>query len=46
LVATDFTGFQGPRTPAQGAAADIRLATLPDGGPAGSFFEDAGAIPW
>lgn len=38
LVATDFTGFQGPRTPEQGAATPIRLATLPDGGPTGSFF--------
>jgi NAD(P)-dependent dehydrogenase (short-subunit alcohol dehydrogenase family) len=46
LVATDFTGFQGPRTPEQGAATAIRLATLPDGGPTGSFFEDAGPIPW
>ncbi|WP_329550999.1 SDR family oxidoreductase [Streptomyces sp. NBC_00696] len=46
LVATDFTGFQGPRTPEQGAAAAIRLATLPDGGPTGSFFEDAGVVPW
>lgn len=46
LVATDFTGFQGPRTPEQGAATAIRLATLPDGGPSGSFFEDGGVVPW
>ncbi|MFD3481734.1 SDR family oxidoreductase [Streptomyces sp. NPDC058665] len=46
LVATDFTGFQAPRTPEQGAATAIRLATLPDGGPTGSFFEDAGLVPW
>jgi NAD(P)-dependent dehydrogenase (short-subunit alcohol dehydrogenase family) len=46
LVATDFTGFQGPRTPEQGAATVIRLATLPDGGPTGSFFEDDGVVPW
>jgi NAD(P)-dependent dehydrogenase (short-subunit alcohol dehydrogenase family) len=46
LVATDFTGFFGPRTPEQGAATAIRLATLPDGGPTGSFFEDDGIIPW
>lgn len=46
LVATDFTGFQAPRTPQQGAATPIRLATLPDGGPTGSFFEDDGVIPW
>jgi NAD(P)-dependent dehydrogenase (short-subunit alcohol dehydrogenase family) len=46
LVATDFTGFHGPRTPEQGAAAAIRLAMLPDGGPTGSFFEDDGVVPW
>ncbi|MFJ3974381.1 SDR family oxidoreductase [Streptomyces sp. NPDC090021] len=46
LVATDFTGFQGPRTPEQGATTAIRLATLPDGGPTGSFFEDDGVVPW
>ncbi|MEU6611399.1 SDR family oxidoreductase [Streptomyces shenzhenensis] len=46
LVATDFTGFQAPRTPEQGAATAIRLATLPDDGPTGSFFEDDGVIPW
>ncbi|WP_189967190.1 SDR family oxidoreductase [Streptomyces violascens] len=46
LVATDFTGFHGPRTPAQGAATPIRLATLPDDGPTGSFFEDDGVVPW
>jgi NAD(P)-dependent dehydrogenase (short-subunit alcohol dehydrogenase family) len=45
LVATDFTGFYG-RPPADGAATAIRLATLPDGGPTGSFFEDAGVVPW
>jgi NAD(P)-dependent dehydrogenase (short-subunit alcohol dehydrogenase family) len=46
LVATDFTGCHGPRTPEQGAAIAIRLATLPDDGPTGSFFEDDGVIPW
>ncbi|MFJ1754099.1 SDR family oxidoreductase [Kitasatospora sp. NPDC088134] len=46
LVATDFTGFHGPRTPAQGAATPIRLATLPDDGPTGCFFEDDGVVPW
>ncbi|WP_062347270.1 SDR family oxidoreductase [Herbidospora yilanensis] len=45
LVATDFTGFTG-RTPEEGAATAIRLATLPDDGPTGGFFEDAGVIPW
>ncbi|MFF4451998.1 SDR family oxidoreductase [Streptomyces goshikiensis] len=46
LVATDFNGFHGPRTPGQGAAVAIRLATLPDGGPSGAFFDDGGEIPW
>lgn len=46
LVATDFTGFHGSRTPEQGAATAIRMATLPDGGPTGSFFDDTGVVPW
>ena len=46
FVATDLNGFRGVRTPEQGAATAIRLATLPDGGPTGGFFEDAGVIPW
>ena len=45
-VATDFTGFNAPRTPEQGAAIAIRLATLPDDGPRGAFFDDEGAVPW
>ena len=46
FVATDLNGFRGPATPEQGAATAIRLASLPDGGPTGGFFEDAGTIPW
>ncbi|WP_198320649.1 SDR family oxidoreductase [Actinosynnema pretiosum] len=46
LVATDFTGFQAPRTPEQGAATAIRLATLPGGGPSGGFYDDEGPLPW
>jgi NAD(P)-dependent dehydrogenase (short-subunit alcohol dehydrogenase family) len=45
-TATDLNGFHGVRTPAQGAAIAIRLATLPDDGPTGSFFDDAGVVPW
>ena len=45
-VATDFTGFNAPRTPEQGAAIAIRLATLPDDGPRGGFFDDDGTVPW
>jgi NAD(P)-dependent dehydrogenase (short-subunit alcohol dehydrogenase family) len=46
FVATDLNNFAGVRTPAQGAAIAIHLATLPDGGPTGGYFEDAGPIPW
>lgn len=45
-VATDLNGFRGIRTPEQGAAIAITLATLPDDGPTGQFFEDAGPVPW
>ncbi|WP_432825270.1 SDR family oxidoreductase [Dactylosporangium sp. CA-092794] len=44
--ATDLNGFHGVRTPEQGAAIAIRLATLPGDGPTGGFFEDAGTVPW
>jgi NAD(P)-dependent dehydrogenase (short-subunit alcohol dehydrogenase family) len=44
--ATDLNGFRGVRTPEQGAAIGIHLATLPDDGPTGAFFEDAGTVPW
>jgi NAD(P)-dependent dehydrogenase (short-subunit alcohol dehydrogenase family) len=46
FVATDLNGFRGVRTPEQGAAIAIRLATLPDDGPSGGYFEDDGVIPW
>lgn len=46
FVATDLNGFRGVRTPEQGAAIAIKLATLPDDGPTGGYFEDAGQIPW
>ena len=46
FVATDLNGFRGHRTPQQGAATPIRLATLPDDGPTGGFFDDAGPVPW
>jgi NAD(P)-dependent dehydrogenase (short-subunit alcohol dehydrogenase family) len=44
--ATDLNGHRGYRTPEQGAAIAIHLATLPDGGPTGGFFEDAGTVAW
>lgn len=45
-VATDFTGHAPDRTPEQGAAIALRLATLPDDGPRGGFFDDEGVVPW
>jgi NAD(P)-dependent dehydrogenase (short-subunit alcohol dehydrogenase family) len=45
-VATDLNGFRGFRTPQQGAAIAITLAQLPDDGPTGGYFDDAGPIPW
>jgi NAD(P)-dependent dehydrogenase (short-subunit alcohol dehydrogenase family) len=46
FTATDLNNFRGVRTPQQGAAIAIKLATLPDGGPTGGYFDDAGPIPW
>ncbi|MFJ1969238.1 SDR family oxidoreductase [Streptomyces sp. NPDC087903] len=46
FCATDLNNFRGVRTPEQGAAIAIRLATLPDDGPTGGFFDDAGEVPW
>ncbi|WP_370381875.1 SDR family NAD(P)-dependent oxidoreductase [Catenulispora sp. GAS73] len=45
-VATELTDFQGLRTPRQGAAIAIKLATLPDDGPTGQLFDDDGVVPW
>jgi NAD(P)-dependent dehydrogenase (short-subunit alcohol dehydrogenase family) len=45
-VATALTGFQGLRTPKEGAQTAIRLATLPDDGPTGKLFDDDGPVPW
>ncbi|MCY1139244.1 SDR family oxidoreductase [Actinoplanes sp. Pm04-4] len=45
LVATDFTGYTGRPVP-EAAATPIRLATLPDDGPTGTFTNDDGVIPW
>lgn len=44
--ATDLNGHSGPRTPAQGATAAVRLATLDQSGPTGGFFDEDGVVPW
>jgi NAD(P)-dependent dehydrogenase (short-subunit alcohol dehydrogenase family) len=46
FVATDLNGFRGVRTPEEGAAIAIHLATLPDDGPSGGMFNDAGVVAW
>ncbi|MFG1927841.1 SDR family NAD(P)-dependent oxidoreductase [Cryptosporangium sp. NPDC048952] len=46
FVATDLNGFRGHRTPAQGAAIGVQLATLPDDGPSGGYYDDNGPVPW
>lgn len=45
-VATDLNRHTGPRSVEQGAEIIVRLATLPDDGPTGGFFNDAGRVPW
>lgn len=46
FVATDFTGHNAPRSPEQGAAIALHLATLPNDGPRGGFFNEDGPLPW
>ncbi|MFE0776986.1 SDR family oxidoreductase [Streptomyces sp. NPDC058861] len=46
FTATDLNGFRGVRTPRQGAAAAIRLATVEGHEPTGRFFSDEGEVPW
>jgi NAD(P)-dependent dehydrogenase (short-subunit alcohol dehydrogenase family) len=45
-VATDLNGHHGTRTPEQGAAVFLQLATLPDDGPTGTFRDDTSIQPW
>jgi NAD(P)-dependent dehydrogenase (short-subunit alcohol dehydrogenase family) len=45
-VATDFNGFRGQRTPDEGAAVAICLATLDADGPTGAVFEDDTKLAW
>jgi hypothetical protein len=45
-IATDFNNHSGNRTVVQGAKIVIKLATRPDDGPSGGFFNDDGPVPW
>lgn len=44
--ATDMGGWDAPRTPAQGAAVAVRLATLGPDGPTGELHAESGRLPW
>ncbi|ADB30880.1 short-chain dehydrogenase/reductase SDR [Kribbella flavida DSM 17836] len=44
--ATEMGGWDAPRTPAQGAAVAVRLATLPADGPTGELHAEDGRLPW
>jgi NAD(P)-dependent dehydrogenase (short-subunit alcohol dehydrogenase family) len=43
---TDFNNNRGYRTVEQAATVIVRLATLDEGGPTGSFQDENGNIPW
>jgi NAD(P)-dependent dehydrogenase (short-subunit alcohol dehydrogenase family) len=45
-TATDLNQHRGTRTVEQGALVPVRLATLPDDGPTGGFFDEDGPVPW
>ncbi len=46
FTATDLNQHRGTQTVEQGAAAAVRLATLPADGPTGGYFAEAGVVPW
>jgi NAD(P)-dependent dehydrogenase (short-subunit alcohol dehydrogenase family) len=46
FTATDINQYQGDRSVEQGAIAAVRLATLPDDGSSGGFFDENGVVPW
>jgi len=46
FTATDLNAHRGRQTVAEGAAAAIRFALLPDDGPSGGFFSAGGREPW
>ncbi|MDX6744724.1 SDR family oxidoreductase [Actinocorallia sp. A-T 12471] len=46
FVATDLNNHRGVRTPAEGAASAVRMATIPADGPTGTFTDDNGPVAW
>lgn len=45
-TATDMNNHHATRSVEQGARVAVRLATLPEDGPTGGFFDEDGALPW
>ena len=45
-VATDINANSGERSVQQGTTAPVRLATLPDDGPTGGYFDENGVVSW
>ncbi|MDX1810021.1 MAG: SDR family oxidoreductase [Sulfurospirillaceae bacterium] len=46
FTATDLNGHRGIGTTEQAASIVLRLATLPESGPNGGFFDQNGQVPW
>ena len=46
FTATDLNNHSGTRTVEQAARIVVRLATLPESGPTGGFFDENGQVPW
>ncbi len=46
FTATDLNGHRGTGTAEQAASVVLRLATLPEHGPTGGFFDTNGHVPW
>ena len=45
-IATDLKGHAGTRTVKEGAKIVVDLATLPDSGSSGGYFNEDGPLPW
>jgi NAD(P)-dependent dehydrogenase (short-subunit alcohol dehydrogenase family) len=45
-VATDLNDYAGTRSVEEGARVILELASLPQDGPTGGFFNDRGRVPW
>lgn len=46
FVATDLNGHRGVRTPSEGAASAVRMATIAADGPTGTLTDDDGTVAW